>query len=124
MRKPSYLFFFISLFAGGLGGCLAEAPSVQHQASPEEQDPIVHHLRDGHTWHFATIGHHHVTLYLPVLLYKKGQGWQAFSSRRFWDAQHHPSPYKCFVLRHGRIEALDGAAVYDFSFTKNVLLWI
>ncbi len=85
-------------------------------------DFIMHHVKDAHAWHFATIGHTPITLPLPIILYSPDRGLELFSSSRFVDAHHHPLPYKGYTLtHHEKIVALDaGRVFYDLSITKNV----
>lgn len=85
-----------------------------------EKDPIMEHLLDAHTWHFASVGHRHITLHLPVILYKKGSGLYLFSSKNLWNKDHRPVPYQGFIIEHEKIKSVDGAKVYDISMTKNV----
>ncbi|MEM9737546.1 MAG: F0F1 ATP synthase subunit A [Bacteroidota bacterium] len=90
--------------------------SFSHHTEQEKStDFIVEHTKDAHVAHFGG-----VNLYLPVILYQKGKGISLFSSRRLFNKQGHPSMYKDFKLENGRIVAMSGANVYDFSITKNV----
>ncbi len=97
-----------------------------HQARAEEAEQggefIMHHINDAHEWHFATIGHIHVTLPLPVIIYAPDQGWTIFSSSRFTDVHHCRLPYQGYMLDHnGKVIAVDkGNVFYDLSITKNV----
>jgi F-type H+-transporting ATPase subunit a len=81
---------------------------------------IMHHISDEHEWHFATIGHTHVTLPLPCIVYQPGKGLQVFMSSNFKDEHHNTVSYNGLKLEHGKIHAEDGSHVYDFSITKNV----
>lgn len=99
-------------------------PSFSHaNPSHEEQNPIIEHVSDAYYWHFATIGHHHYTIYLPVILYKKGEGVFCFSSRKFFDAHHKSVAYEGFQLNSHthKIEAVDQSTFYDLSITKNLV---
>lgn len=92
------------------------SPLQAHQATTPADDPIMHHLKDDYAWHVTK----DVTLYLPVLIYRKGNGWHVFSSKHLWDKHHKPVPYEGFILDHGKIKSVDGAKIYDISITKNV----
>ena len=87
-----------------------------------DDDFIMHHIKDAHDWHFATIGHTHVTLPLPIIIYSADRGLEVFSSSRFTDTHHHRVPYRGYGLdHHGKLVALDpGRVFYDLSITKNV----
>lgn len=79
---------------------------------------ITHHIMDSHEWHFATIGHSHITLPLPVILYSTTNGLVVFSSSKFHNPEH---TYNGYQIHHEKIHALDKSEkVYDFSITKNV----
>ncbi|MGB8193026.1 MAG: F0F1 ATP synthase subunit A, partial [Chitinophagaceae bacterium] len=43
---------------------------------------IMEHIKDGHEFHFATFGHTHVTIPLPVIVYSKERGLDAFMSSK------------------------------------------
>lgn len=64
-------------------------------------DMIMDHITDSYEWHFFTVGEHHVSLYLPVILYDRGQ-WIVFSSSKL---KHGHASYKGFYV------AKDGANV-------------
>ncbi|MEM6843614.1 MAG: F0F1 ATP synthase subunit A [Bacteroidota bacterium] len=82
---------------------------------------ILHHVQDAHQWHFATIGHTHVTLPLPIILYSPSQGIEVFSSSNFYNEAHESVTYKGYRLdEHDHVVAVDGSKVYDLSITKNV----
>ena len=48
-------------------------------------DFIMHHVKDAHEWHFATIGHTHISIPLPVILYESGHGLYFYMSSDFVD---------------------------------------
>lgn len=81
---------------------------------------IMHHISDSHEWHFATIGHTHLSLPLPCIVYSEKGGLQVFMSSNFKDEHHNSVPYNGLVLEHEKIHATDGSHVYDISITKNV----
>ncbi len=89
---------------------------------------ILEHVVDNHEWHIATIGHVHVTIPLPVILFSGGS-WHFGWSSAFHNKDH---AWKVFRLQKdgpdkGKIVRTDdpGISVYDFSITKTVLaIWI
>jgi F-type H+-transporting ATPase subunit a len=89
----------------------------------KNEDFIMHHVKDAHEWHFFTIGHAHITLSLPVIIYSLDNGLEIFSSSRFTDETQQRVPYKGYVLSDDeRIVALDqGRVLYDLSLTKNIV---
>jgi F-type H+-transporting ATPase subunit a len=61
----------------------AEAPE---ESKSDKFDPgklIMHHIADEHEWHFMTIGHTHITLPLPCIVYSESKGLSVFSSANF-----------------------------------------
>lgn len=83
---------------------------------------IMHHVKDAHEWHFATVGRTHITLPLPIIIYATDRGLEIFSSSRFKDAHHQRISYAGYALNdNDKIVALDQARIfYDLSITKNV----
>jgi F-type H+-transporting ATPase subunit a len=94
---------------------------------------IFGHVGDSHEWHFFTAGESHVTLPLPVIVYTEGKGIQVFSSSNFGHFEKHEvdgktigvsHSYENMHLERAMTETLvsdNGAKIYDFSITKNVL---
>lgn len=82
---------------------------------------ITHHISDAHEWHFATVGHTHLSLPLPVILYSPTKGLDIFSSAKFKNEHHALVAYNGYVVdEHEKIHSIDGSKVYDISITKNV----
>jgi F-type H+-transporting ATPase subunit a len=95
-----------------------------HEVKEEKLDPakiIMDHIKDAHEFHFFTIGDFHATIPLPVILYSPAKGMSVFSSSRF---EHGHATYNGYQITDGNITSTDGAAVYDFSLTKNVVQMI
>jgi F-type H+-transporting ATPase subunit a len=102
-----------------------------HQAEEEFNAGamILEHVVDNHEWHIATLGHLHVTVPLPVILWYNGEIYQ-FCSSRFHNETHSykgftlasSGPDKGKIIRANPTENGENMAkVYDFSITKNVL---
>jgi F-type H+-transporting ATPase subunit a len=86
---------------------------------------ILHHIADSHEWHFFTVGHTHVTIPLPVIIYSPQRGLSVFSSSHF---HHGEAIHEGYKLDHDHIVAVDAdgnvdasVKAYDFSMTKNVV---
>lgn len=108
-----------------------EASSDKHGDS-EEFDPatfIMEHIADSHEWHIYTNKDgHHVSIYLPVILFSKDRGISVFSSRHL----AHGHVYEGYKIieegdNKGRIGYVDGDGhiieehfPFDLSITKNV----
>ncbi len=106
-----------------------EAETGEHQT--EKLNPgefIFDHINDAHEWHLMTIGHTHVSIPLPVILYSKTKGLNVFMSSKF---KHGQASYKGFRLEtegenKNNITDEDGTAPVDLSITKNIaghVLW-
>jgi ATP synthase subunit 6 len=116
-------------------------------ASDEEfnaSEFILDHVKDAHEWHIITKKDgHHVSIYLPVILYSKHSGFNAFCSKKIAHGQSHMG----FQVGHGSImvekkrgkpveksiegriievneqgEMVEAGLPLDFSITKNVLM--
>lgn len=111
----SALVIFFSFFQTSFGYGASEE-------GENKTDFIIHHVQDAHEWHFATIGHTHITLPLPVILYEPGQGLHLFMSSDFVDDHHNQIEKDGFYFdNHGNLKAKDESRTfYDLSITKNV----
>ena len=101
------------------------AVETEEGAEEDKTSFILHHIQDSHEWHFATIGHTHLTLPLPVILYSPDRGLEFFMSSAFIDHETHERvPHEGYFLNeHDHIVPLDESrTVYDFSITKNVAM--
>ena len=83
---------------------------------------IFDHIGNAHEWHLMTLGHTHISIPLPVILYSKTKGLDMFMSGKF---HHGKSTYKGYKLEtegenKGKIVAEDGSLPFDLSITKNV----
>jgi F-type H+-transporting ATPase subunit a len=101
-------------------------PSFSEEKSPEEKfnpsEMIMHHIGDAYDWHFATIGGHHYSLPLPIILYSPEKGLSVFSSSKLASHGEHGEAPEYMGYRfdhHGHLESTDGSKFYDFSITKN-----
>lgn len=128
MLKRTLLVIVLAFFAG-LGVSFAEEKTEAHHEEHATEgfnagNFIFDHINDTYEWHITTIGHTHVTIPLPVILYSEAQGLQLFMSSNF---HHGHESYKGFKIalegaNAGKIVEImpDGAEVrpLDFSITK------
>lgn len=61
---------------------------------------IMHHVMDAHDIHLMTIGEHHITIPLPIIVWSNEDGLSVFLSSKF---HHGQSAYKRYALDHGHI---------------------
>jgi F-type H+-transporting ATPase subunit a len=144
--KKSYLFivcslFFISwtcssLFAGEenaanktAGEHSTEQKVEGHQATHESSGKfkpgefIFEHIKDAHDWHITTIGEHHISIPLPIIVYSKTTGMHIFMSSKF---EHGHAEYQGLKLgEEGKlkgkvIEVGSDVLPLDLSITKDV----
>jgi F-type H+-transporting ATPase subunit a len=124
-----------------------EVHDTEHKEKLNPAEIILDHVADGHEYHFATIGHNHITIPLPVILYTPGKGLSVFMSSAFHHGEHVHEGYRLLnqdfikankldevkdakgkpVFKAGKIYAVDAlgkpdldTTVYDFSMTRNV----
>jgi len=117
-----------------------EEGEVKEEFNPREF--IFDHIGDSHEWHlFTTPSGHHVSIYLPVIVYSKTKGLNVFSSKHL----AHGHQYRGFIIMtegelEGKILEVDDEGhvneenlPLDLSVTKNVaamfvvsilLLWL
>jgi F-type H+-transporting ATPase subunit a len=105
---------FLSVFAFST---ITVSANDDHEAKKENFNAgelILDHITDSHGWHVFG----DVSIPLPVIIYKPGDGLHVFSSSRF---EHGHVPYDGFNLNEkNKIVAEDGSGIYDLSITKNV----
>lgn len=83
---------------------------------------IFEHVQDAYSWHIITIGEHHVSIPLPVIVKSSERGWFVFSSAKL----AHGHIYEGFYLlpETGKVveQQADGTVIrpFDLSLTKNV----
>jgi F-type H+-transporting ATPase subunit a len=122
------LLLLLSPLAGSVRLHAQEAGSKEaeeHAEAPEAFKPgdfIFDHIKDAHEIHIATIGHKHLSIPLPVIVYSKTKGFSAFMSSRF---EHGHAEYNGFKLEtsgpnKGKITE-GGVKVLDLSISKNIL---
>ncbi len=129
--------FALLVFAPAFGqddhndsGVPGQTPTGENEDKPGTKfDPavtILEHIKDGHEFHFFTIGDFHATIPLPVIVYSKERGLDMFSSSKF---HHGHDAYKGYRLHEGNIIPVksdgithdEAVKVYDFSLTRNVV---
>lgn len=121
-RKFICLSILLSVFWLGFSNAAIAAGDEENKTSF-----ILPHVMDNYEWHFATIGHTHITLPLPVIIYSPDQGLEFFLSSSFQNETHKfgkdygVSGY--FIDKNYQLGALDESRTfYDFSITKNVAM--
>jgi F-type H+-transporting ATPase subunit a len=121
-RKLLALSLLLSAFLLGFSGSTFAAGSEEDKTSF-----IMHHVVDSHEWHFATFGHTHVTLPLPVIVYSADRGLEFFKSSDFQNHETHAFGKEYahegyFIDDHDHLGRVDGASFTELSITKNVVM--
>jgi F-type H+-transporting ATPase subunit a len=127
------IFFIIIIFFNSLANAKEQnelkKDSVISNAHEKKFAPgefMLDHITDKHEWHIITIGHIHISIPLPVILFSKTSGWHLFFSSRFY---HGLESYKGFEIASSgtnkgkiveKINNLEGVPL-DLSITKIVL---
>lgn len=98
-----------------------------HEAGAKEAlkpgDFIFDHIKDAHEWHLMTIGHKHVSIPLPVIVYSKTRGLNVFMSSKF---EHGHAAWKGFRIgtegenKNKVFDEANGSYPLDLSITKNI----
>lgn len=104
---------------------LSELNIVEKPLHKEKFEPgrfMFDHIANSHEWHIISIGHKHISMPLPVILYSKTRGFTVFMSSEF---NHGHSSYKGYRLEtagnnKGKIVDEEGNLPLDLSITKNV----
>ncbi len=109
----------------------ATEATAAHEGNHEEKkegfnasEVIFGHIGDSHYWHLFDVNEHPVSLSLPVIIYHPTKGVEMFSASKF---HHGHESYNGYQIEKGMKEKIvseDGAAIIDFSITKNVLSMI
>ena len=82
---------------------LAASGSGEEGKEESKTEFIMHHIADDYQWHIITIGHTHVSIPLPVIIYDYEEGLKVFMSSDFYDEHHHPISHGGFMIDHGKI---------------------
>ena len=94
--------------------------SANESEGVDVKEIVLGHLSDAYEWHITTVGGHHISIPLPVIVRSEATGeWHAFCSMGFYFNEE----------KNGKIyERLsDGTSVrpWDISITKSVVqIWI
>ena len=111
----------MALFSvSGLNNLRASSDSDGEEKAAGGTDFIMHHITDSHEWHLITLGHTHVTIPLPVIIYDYEEGIKVHMSSAFVDADHNPIEVDGYMLEHGKLHSTHHAEFLDLSITKNV----
>ena len=112
----------------------SEHSSVENRRNSAEKeelkigDLIIEHITDSYEWHIMTVGEHHISIPLPVILYDEGN-WRIFSSAHF---HHGHAAYEGYYIsekngaNQGKIVRKNAAGKevrpqLDISITKTIL---
>lgn len=119
--KLLQIFLLVSLTLG------FAAKADDHEAHSENKFDIstliFHHISDSHEWHFATIGHTHLSINLPVIIWSADRGIEVFSFGHLkgHGDSHEIVEYQGYTTdHHGKIVSTENREFRDFSITKNV----
>lgn len=120
-----FAFVFVTQIA------LAEEHTAPSQESKKEQkgdvnikDMIFEHVLDSYEWHLSTMGEHHISIPLPIIVKSKETGWNVFSSAKLRDGKEYEGFYISEGEKnHGKVveKNVQGEEIrpLDLSITKN-----
>ncbi len=108
VNKVLTAFLFFVFFVGPMQYALGNSLSGQEKTGKKEDKVraegnkvghlIVEHITDSYEWHILSIGEHHVTIPLPVILYDQGH-WITFWSSEF---HHNNGVYGGYFIDEGK----------------------
>ncbi|MBQ8502111.1 MAG: F0F1 ATP synthase subunit A [Bacteroides sp.] len=124
----SVLIFILSMLLSAPIGIIASTVQTEEKNEVDVKEIVFGHIGDSYGWHITTVGSHHVTLPLPVIVYSSFTGWHCFSSARLEENGGSYSGLsvapESSVYSGKLIEVRPDGTLYrpwDFSITKNVL---
>lgn len=82
---------------------LASSGSGDEEKEGGDTEFIMHHIADDYQWHIVTLGHTHVTIPLPIIIYEYGHGLRFFMSSDFYDEHHEPIAHEGYMISHGKL---------------------
>ncbi|OEK07259.1 ATP synthase F0 subunit A [Roseivirga misakiensis] len=98
----------IALFSfSNSSNLLASSDSGDEQKEEGATDFIMHHIADDYQWHIVTLGHTHVTIPLPMIIYDHGE-LKFFMSSDFYDEHHEPIAHEGYMISHGKLVRAEG----------------
>ena len=121
-RKLLALSILLSAFLLGFSN-----PTFAAGSEEDKTSFIMHHVKDSHEWHFATFGHTHVTLPLPVIVYSGDRGLEVFMSSNFQNHETHEFGKEYahegyYIDEHDHLGRVDEGSFVELSITKNVVM--
>lgn len=81
----------------------ASGSGEEGEGEESKTEFIMHHIADDYQWHIVTLGHTHVTIPLPVIIYDYEEGLKVFMSSSFYDEDHEPIAHGGFMIDHGKL---------------------
>lgn len=127
LKRFFILFFSFILIANSTTvlASPAEAKDTTEEKSFNIKEMIFEHVLDAYEWHILTIGEHHYSIPLPIIVKSADKGWNVFSSSKL---HHGQEEYNGFYISHE--EKYNGKLVeknaqgeevrpLDLSLTKN-----
>ncbi len=104
---------------------LPVAAAGHEEGEINAKEIVLEHLSDSYEWHVTTVGSHHITVPLPVIIHSSATGWHCFSSARL----HGNAVYEGFTIASegdyaGKVVEVNPDGSYtrplDLSITKTV----
>ena len=130
-KQLVFSFFVLVLLVSIPTSIFAQHGEEAHTEKETKFQPgpfIFNHIADSYEWHIFTVGEHHISLPLPIIVYSETKGLNVFMSSKF---HHGHETYNGFKIAEAGeehenkiVEILtDGSIVrpIDISITKNVV---
>lgn len=122
VKMPRTLIIAFFLFTACFFYAVPAQSSNEKEMKGGETEFIMHHVKDSHEWHFASIGHTHITLPLPVIIFESGHGLRFYMSSDFVDEHHNAIAVDGYSIDENQhiVSTDPERKFYDISITKNV----
>lgn len=128
MKQLRIVLTVMCLLLGGFALQAGEHGAAQGQQEDEVdvKGIVFGHIGDSYEWHITDIGHTHVTIPLPVIIYSRVSGWHVFMSSKISHGHIHDGFYVAESGSHeGKIVEQNAAGEelrpFDISITKVTL---
>ncbi|MDR1517608.1 MAG: F0F1 ATP synthase subunit A [Dysgonamonadaceae bacterium] len=93
MKQLRIVLVLLCFLLGVLGVRADEHAQEQEGNEVDVQGIVFGHIGDSYEWHITDMGHTHVTVPLPVILYSRVSGWHVFMSSKISHGHTHDGFY-------------------------------
>jgi F-type H+-transporting ATPase subunit a len=123
-RSIFVIVFSVFLLMGNWTVKASDAGESTESGTFNLKEMIFSHVGDAYEWHVTSLGEHHLSIPLPIIVKSQDRGWFVFSSSNL----AHGHGYEGFSISHsekynGKVVEMDSTGnevrPFDMSLTKN-----